>query len=203
LRLPAPRAALPKSGQFANINQTMSAGMFEETGDVSVCRTGWPDVMSPITANPPSRYSGAACRAVATAFLPFLAIIVFYVTSCATISSHQFSEPTSDWQSKTGQLMYRTPNTTLIGEALVRFSKAGDFELTVSKGPGITLLSVRQDATNAEVKGGLARQGWSGPVGQAPPQLRGWLGLRDQFLHTPDRKTLRYTAGNETFVFRF
>ncbi len=93
--------------------------------------------------------------------------------------------------------MYRTPNTTLIGEALVRFSKTGDFELTVSKGPGIALLSLRQDATFAEVKGGLARQGWSGPVGQAPPQLRGWLGLRDQFLHAPDRKTLRYALGNE------
>jgi hypothetical protein len=99
--------------------------------------------------------------------------------------------------------MYRTPNTTLIGEALVRFSKAGDFELTVSKGPGITLLSLRQDATFAEVKGGLARQGWSGPVGQAPPQLRGWLGLRDQFLHASDRTTLRYALGNETFLFRF
>jgi hypothetical protein len=99
--------------------------------------------------------------------------------------------------------MYRTPNTTLIGEALVRFSKTGDFELTVSKGPGITLLSLRQDATFAEVKGGLARRGWSGPVGQAPPQLLGWLGLRDQFLHAPDRKTLRYASGNETFLFRF
>jgi hypothetical protein len=99
--------------------------------------------------------------------------------------------------------MYRTPNTTLIGEALVRFSQTGDFELTVSKGPGITLLSLRQDATFAEVKGGLARQGWSGLVTQAPPQLRGWLGLRDQFLREPHRKIVRYTAGNETFVFRF
>jgi hypothetical protein len=99
--------------------------------------------------------------------------------------------------------MYRTANTTLIGEVLVRFSKGGAFELTVSKGPGITLLSLRQDATFAEVKGGLARQGWSGSVAQAPPQLRGWLGLRDQFLHAPDRKTLRYAAGNETFVFQF
>ena len=99
--------------------------------------------------------------------------------------------------------MYRTPNTTLIGEALVRVSKTGGFELTVSKGPGITLLSLRQDATFAEVKGALARQGWAGPVAQAPPQLRGWLGLRDQFLHTPDRKTLRYTTGSDTFVFRF
>jgi hypothetical protein len=99
--------------------------------------------------------------------------------------------------------MYRAPGTTLIGEALVRFSKPGDFELTISKGPGITLLSLRQDATFAEVKGGLTAKGWSGPVEQAPPQLRGWLGLRNQFLHAPDKKTLRYVAGNETFLFRF
>jgi len=99
--------------------------------------------------------------------------------------------------------MYRTSNTAIIGEALVRFSKSGDFELTVSKGPGITLLSLRQDANFAEVKGGLARQGWSGPLAHAPSQLRGWLGLRDQFLRAPDRKSLRYTAGNETFLLRF
>jgi hypothetical protein len=149
--------------------------------------------MSPIMAH----------RAVAIEFLSLLAITFFCVISCTTISSHQFSEATSGWQSKSGQLMYRTPNTTLIGEALVRFSKTGDFELTVSKGPGITLLSLRQDATFAEVKGAMARQGWSGPVAQPPPQLRGWLGLRDQFIHAPDRKILRYTAGNETFIFRF
>jgi hypothetical protein len=127
----------------------------------------------------------------------------FYIISCTTISHHEFSHPGAGWQTKSGQLMYRAPGATLIGEALIRFSKTGDFELTVSKGPGITLLSLRQDATFAEVKGELTAQGWSGPVGQAPPQLRGWLGLRDQFLHAPHRKTLRYVAGNETFIFRF
>ena len=167
--------------------------MNEETGRVDVCRAGWRNITGLITAH----------WAVATGLLSFLAIVFFCVTSCATISSHSFSNPTSDWQSKAGQLMYRTPNTTLIGEVLVRFSKDSDFELTVSKGPGITLLSLRQDATFADVKGGMAGHGWSGPVAQAPPQLRGWLGLRDQFLHGLDRKTLRYVAGNETFVFRF
>jgi hypothetical protein len=132
-----------------------------------------------------------------------LAISAFYVTSCATISSHEFSQPTDGWETKTGQFMYRSPKTTLIGDALVRFSKTGDFELTVSKGPGITLLSIRQDATFAEVKGAFARQGWSGPVEQAPSQLRGWLGLRDQFVRARDQKTLRYVSGNETFLFRF
>lgn len=149
--------------------------------------------MSPITAH----------RAVATTLLSLLAIAVFCLTSCATLSSHEFSEPTTGWQTKIGQLMYRSTKTMLIGDALVRFSNTGDFELTVSKGPGITLLSLRQDAAFAEVKGAFARQGWSGPTSQAPPQLRGWLALRDQFLHAPNQKILRYTAGDETFVFRF
>jgi hypothetical protein len=154
-------------------------------------------------ADPVALANKRAHRAMAAGFAPLVMIILFGVISCATVSHHEFSDPIGEWQTKSGQLMYRTPNTTLIGEALVRFSKTGDFELTVSKGPGITLLSLRQDASFAEVKGGLARQGWSGLVGQAPPQLRGWLGLREQFLHAPDRKTLRYTAGNDTFVFRF
>jgi hypothetical protein len=132
-----------------------------------------------------------------------LAITMLCVTSCATVSPHEFSAPTAKWQTKTGQLMYRSPKTTVIGDALVRFSKTGDFELTLSKGPGITLLSLRQDSTFAKITGAFARQGWSGPVAQAPSQLSGWLALRDQFLHAPNQKTLRYAAGNETFLFRF
>jgi len=132
-----------------------------------------------------------------------LVMTLVCLTSCATISHHQFAEPVAGWQTKAGQLMYRTPKTTLIGEALVCFSKAGDFELTASKGPGITLLSLRQDTGFAEFNAIFAGQHWSGPVAQAPPQLRGWLGLRDQFLRAPNQKTLRYANGNETFLFRF
>ena len=88
-----------------------------------------------------------AHRAVATSLLFITAVCL---TSCASVSHHQFSEPAAGWQTKTGQLMYRTAKATLIGEAIVRLSKTGDFELTVSKGPGITLLSLRQDAEFAE-----------------------------------------------------
>jgi hypothetical protein len=99
--------------------------------------------------------------------------------------------------------MYRTAKATLIGEALARFSNTGDFELTVSKGPGITLLSLRQDAGFAEFNANFTGQRWSGPTAQAPSQLRGWLSLRDQFLRAPNEKTLRYVSGNEAFLFRF
>ena len=161
--------------------------------NIGACPNSWRSLIGILTE----------LRPATAGLLSILVISFFYVTSCATTSSHNFSQPTPEWKTKSGQLMYRAPGTTLIGEALVRFSNSGDFELTVSKGPGIPLLSLRQDATFAEVKGGLAGRGWSGPVAQAPPQLRAWLGLRDQFLRVPDRKTLRYAAGNETFVFRF
>jgi hypothetical protein len=167
--------------------------VYEERTGVSIRRIKGLEIMSPMTTQ----------RGVAIGLVLFLLIISLCIISCATVSQHEFSEPAIGWQTKSGQLMYRTPNTTLIGDALVRFSTTGDFELTVSKGPGITLVSLRQDATFAEVKGGLAHQGWSGPIAQAPPPLRGWLGLRDKFLDAPDRKTLRYAAGNETFVLRF
>jgi hypothetical protein len=99
--------------------------------------------------------------------------------------------------------MYRTPNATLIGEAIVRFSNTGDFELTVSKGPGIPLLSLRQNATFAEFHANFTGQQWSGPTQRAPSPLRGWLGLRDQFLRAPNQKTVRYAMGTETFRFQF
>ena len=125
------------------------------------------------------------------------------LTSCATIPQHQFAEPTPDWQVRSGQLLYRTSKMTLIGDVLIRFSHTGDFALTFSKGPGVLLLSLRQDASFAEIKGALARSGWSGPIDRAPQQLRGWLGLRDRVSRSQDRQSVRYIAGNETFLFRF
>ena len=143
----------------------------------------------------------------------FAALLIVDLTSCATVSQHQFAGPTRDWQTRSGQLMYRTAKTTLIGDVVVRFSKSGDFELTFSKGPGVTLLVLRVDASFAEIKGPLARRGWSGPIAQAPQQFRGWLQLHDKLIHglataSPsgggqDRQSVRYAAGAESFLFRF
>jgi hypothetical protein len=132
-----------------------------------------------------------------------LVFAIVCLTSCAIISRHQFAEPTRDWQARSGQLLYRTAKTTLIGDVFIRFSKKEDFELTFSKGPGVTLLVLREDASFAEIKGPLARQGWSGPIEHAPQQLRGWLDLRDKLIHAQDRRSVRHVAGAETFLFRF
>jgi hypothetical protein len=86
---------------------------------------------------------------------------------------------------------------------VVQQSKGGDLELTFSKGPGLTLLTLRQDSSFAEVRGALAPSGWAGPVNQAPQQLRGWLELRDALWRGRNQSLVRHTAGSDTFVFRF
>lgn len=134
--------------------------------------------------------------------LAVLGVICIGLTGCQTIR-HNFLAPSHDWQARVGQLLYRGKRTTLIGEVLVRFSKAGDFELTFTKGPGIALLEVRQDANFASVKGPLARGGWSGPNAEAPPRLQGWLQLREVLMAASAKTAINHSAGSETFIFRF
>jgi hypothetical protein len=124
------------------------------------------------------------------------------LTSCATIKS-RFLEPAPDWQSRIGQLQYRGAKTALIGEVLVRYSNKGDFELTFSKGPGITLLTVRQNDTLVRVSGPLARGSWSGPPNETPVRLRGWVSLRELLLRSKTQSPVRQTAGPESFTFAF
>jgi hypothetical protein len=139
------------------------------------------------------------------AFIKFLVILFagcIGLTSCQTIR-HHFLDPSRDWQARNGQLLYRGKRTALIGEVLVRFSKAGDFELTFTKGPGIALLEVRQDAKFVRVRGPLARGTWSGPSAEAPARLRGWLQLREVLMASGEKSSISHSAGNETFIFRF
>ena len=131
-----------------------------------------------------------------------IALVVVDLIGCATSSTHRFAQPAANWQTRTGQLMYRNPNRTVIGDAFVRFSNASDFELTFSKGP-LPLLVVREDANFAELKGPMAGRGWSGFINHAPQTLRGWLGLRNEIVRAKDRHLVRYSSGAETFVFRF
>lgn len=128
-------------------------------------------------------------------------VLALSVSSCGTI--HQFIGPSPDWQARSGQLLYHGKRTTLIGEVLVRFSKAGDFELTFTKGPGVTLLQIRQDATNFNIRGPLAGVGWSGTTAHAPAHFRGWLELREKLMALGGKTSLTHTYRGETFTFRF
>ena len=132
-----------------------------------------------------------------------LILVVGCLTSCSLLSRHKFAPPSKEWHTRTGQLQYRTGGVTVTGDVVVRLSKQGDFELTFSKGPGINLFSIQQDAEFAELKSSLTRQSWSGRADQAPQQLRGWLSLREKLIASPQRKVIRHEIGAEKFVFRF
>lgn len=116
---------------------------------------------------------------------------------------HQFVQPEPDWQTRIGQLQYRSPKTSLIGEVLVRYSSAGDFELIFTKGPGVTLLTVRQDAKFVRVSGLLARGSWSGQPNDAPARLRGWVSLREVLLRDRTKSLVRQAVGSDNFTFAF
>ena len=130
-----------------------------------------------------------------------LVIIAAAFSGCGTI--HQFVGPSQDWQARHGQLLYHGKRTTLIGEVLVRFSKAGDFELTFTKGPGVTLLEIRQDAKFFNIRGPLAGVKWSGSTANAPAHFRGWLQLRDKLMALGDKPSLTHSYRGETFTFQF
>jgi hypothetical protein len=166
--------------------------MSQQVGAIDLNRPGREANHTPVPVEIKRRYLKCLC-----------AISLTILTSCASLSHHQFAEPTRDWQSRSGQLLYRTASATLIGDVLVRFSESGDFELTFSKGPGITLFVLREDPSFAEIRGAMVGPGWSGPIEQAPEKLRGWLSLRDRLVRSQNQKSLRYVTGSETFLFRF
>ena len=130
-----------------------------------------------------------------------LFVLSAWLSGCETTSSHQFGLPSSAWQTRTGQLAYRGSRIALIGEVLVRTSKAGEMELIFSKGPGVTLMVIRQDAQFASAEGTLARGRWTGPTSSAPVRLRGWFALRENII--AGRTSARVTTGEESFDLRF
>src|ERR1051325_5391347 len=101
---------------------------------------------------------------------------------------HKFAQPSRAWTARNGQLSYHGPKTSLIGEVLIRYSSRGDFELTFSKGPGVTLLTMHTDPTFARVQGPLARIPWSGPIQKPPARAPGWLALGGEVLNRADKK---------------
>ncbi|MFL6541300.1 MAG: hypothetical protein ACJ8HU_11100 [Chthoniobacterales bacterium] len=122
------------------------------------------------------------------------------LTSCATTSS-KLATPGANWQTRTGQLAYRGPKMSLIGDVVVRTSPSGDMELTFSKAPALTLITVNQTADFGRVSGPLARGSWSGNPANAPHHLRGWFALREKIL--AGGSSVKVSSEGETFNLRF
>ncbi|PZR74495.1 MAG: hypothetical protein DLM52_09345 [Chthoniobacterales bacterium] len=129
-----------------------------------------------------------------------VALLAFLLAGCAI---HQFAQPSREWTTRNGQLLYHGKKRVIIGEVLVRFSNHGDFELTFTKGPGVSMLTMHTDPQFARVQGLLVGLPWSGPIAQPPARARGWLALREEILRNPRGQTFRARAGDESFIVRF
>src|SRR5438105_14830946 len=130
-------------------------------------------------------------------------VVLALALGCSRCAIHQFAVPTRQWTTRRRQLSYHGPKRAFIGEVLLRFSTRGDFELTFTKGPGVTLILVRTDPEFARIQGPLAGLPWSGPIGSAPARARRWLGSRREILRNPQNPTVHVRETGETFVLRF
>lgn len=132
-----------------------------------------------------------------------IALLLAFAITLSSCAIHQFAQPSRAWTTRSGQLSYHGKKRALIGEVLVRFSNRGDFELTFTKGPGLTLLSMHTDPQFARVDGPLVGLPWSGPIAQPPARAAGWLALRREILRNPQNPNIRVSENAETFVLHF
>lgn len=132
---------------------------------------------------------------------PLLLLIALFNGGCAV---HQFLLPTKQWTSRSGQVLVRGRKISLIGEVLVRFTNRGDFELTLTKGSAVQLLTMRSDDKFVRLQGALVRVPWSGKFSEpAPARCQSWVALREQILQHPEQSTYAVTESGEKLVVRF
>ena len=116
------------------------------------------------------------------------------LSGCQT--AHQFVTPYTTWQTHIGQLKYSDAQRTVIGDVVVQRRGEQDFQLEFQKAGGITLLTLREDATTARAEGLFARGSWQGTPSAAPKHLRNWVALRAAFLHP---RPLAIKAGDQNW----
>ncbi|MDQ2868707.1 MAG: hypothetical protein M3R59_09910 [Verrucomicrobiota bacterium] len=134
---------------------------------------------------------------------PFLLLMIALSNSGCAV--HRFLLPTKQWTARSGQVSVRGRKISLIGEVLVRFTSRGDFELTLTKGSALQLLTLRSDDKFVRLQGPLVRVPWSGKISesQAPARCQSWIALRAQMLQRPQETTYTVSAAGEKLVVRF
>ena len=144
-------------------------------------------------------------RALKT-FLSCIALL-FVVAGCATAPT---PTPIGPFKIKTGQVLYASPKTTIVGNFIAKVSPS-DFMFDLSKGPGASLISVRSHGKDFV---SIVAQGrhWQGNPRFAPKIVKTWAALRCAFDNAPAPEgctiqrngrivTVEFPASRERFVF--
>ena len=95
-------------------------------------------------------------------------------TACQTVNE---LPGLADAKKHDGQMLYQTPQTSIVGDVILRTQPSGDYDLIFSKG-GAEMLQLQAHGGNMVATGMLARNGWKGPVERTPGILRPWALLK-------------------------
>lgn len=111
-----------------------------------------------------------------------------------------------------GQLQYVGPQRSFVGDFIARVSGA-DFQLSVSKGPGIPVFNVQESGGGTVARIETPNRTWRGHPRFAPRQARSWLALDDVLAGRPvqdgrvtragNRVAVEFAATGERFLFQF
>ena len=138
-----------------------------------------------------------------------LVFLTLLLAGCATM--RQFPAPNPNAKTLSGQVHYISPKRSFVGDFTAQVSDT-DFQFDISKGPGVSLISIRESGgrlAHIEAMG----HSWTGNPRFAPGILRNWLSLGDVLAGRPtpnarvtrsdDQLTAVFPSSGERFVFQF
>jgi hypothetical protein len=141
--------------------------------------------------------------------VPPAILVAFLLTACKTMPP---LPELAGGKVRTGQVHYSSPGRSFVGEFWLRESP-GNFQLEITKGPGIPLMSVREIAGKAARFEGGGRS-WQGAPDRAPQQLQSWFSLDEALAghsggaawtvkKTGGQTVVTFPGTGEWFVFHF
>ena len=99
--------------------------------------------------------------------------LVLLLSGVACQTTRQFPTPNPQSKPLVGQLLYSSPKRTFVGDFTAQVS-ATDFQLEVTKGPGMSLIFVR-DSSGTLARVEALGHSWQGNPRFAPGIMRNWL----------------------------
>ncbi len=129
----------------------------------------------------------------------------------AGCQSTRFPAENPNAQTLIGQMFYMSAKRSFVGDFTARMS-ASDFQLDITKGPGVPLLSIHESGDTLARFEGMGHSWQGNPQHFVPGQLRSWLALRDVLLNHPrpdvhvmrtgSQVTADFPRTGERFVFQ-
>ena len=134
-------------------------------------------------------------------------VLLLVVAGCATAP---MPSPVGPFKTLTGQVLYASPKTTIVGDFIVKVSPS-DFMLNLSKGPGGSLISIRSHGKDFASIVAQSHH-WQGNPRFAPKIVKTWAALRSAFTNEPAPEgcaiqrngnivTVVFSASHDRFVF--